>query len=159
MRTGARLVGWLALGAVVSTLTAVACGPAADEVTPGDGGPADGGACDLKKVVRFQTAPCDTCMQERCCGSTAACFAKAEDPAGECATLHACIVRCPELVQQFFIPIGGGPPDEDAAILAAPDAGPTCKSDCQAAHPAAAARQQAYDDCIRTQCASACVTE
>ena len=109
-------------------LLVVACASSSADPGPsassGGATPQAGGDCNLQKSgVKFVTAACDACMQEKCCELTVACFAKNAD----CSELHTCLIPCPQNRGGIIIPIGesgggGGAADDEEAVAAEAEA-------------------------------------
>ena len=140
--------------AIASFFALVACSSAAEE--PAHDPPTEQtvlqatAACDLRHSgVAFTAKACETCMQQKCCAQTTACFSGNQD----CAELHACLIACPA-DHPVTIPAGLGAPDvskKERREIENP-----CAASCEAAHAASVARRSAYDSCIRTECMPAC---
>ena len=120
--------------------------------TKDSGTTAPTGACNLHNSGLGFAGTCDTCMQEKCCVETVACFT-----APDCATLHTCLVACNGKPGDGGGGgggggDGGGKGDGGGGGLA----GTPCQKLCYAAHSPSLAGEAAYSTCNLTKCSAEC---
>ena len=147
------------LASVFAVFALVACASGGEDAASATGDPTTGQAklqaplaCDLRRTgVGFTALACESCMQQKCCAPTAACFSANAD----CAALHACLVKCPI---DHPISIPGSPQGAGAPVDAKTqrEVENPCAAACEEAHAPSVELHGTYDTCIRTQCMPAC---